>query len=178
VIIATNEEDSTQVLNARVTKLQQENDDLYHTNNELHREKNELSQENDEVYQRNDKLHQENDILHQETMKLKQIIEDFNSNVQRMNQEILSDYQVQMYTGISRETFESIIDWLEPVSRMKGAADELLPSQKLLLVLMWLCHNLMITQNDLACRFNVEQSSVSRILNSWIFVKCSVKEIY
>jgi len=78
----------------------------------------------------------------------------------------LSDYQVQMYTGISRETFECIIDWLEPVSRKKGATDKLFPSRKLLLVLMRLCHNL--TQNDLACRFNIEQRSLSRILNSWI----------
>ena len=172
VTVATSEGDTTQV-NARIAKLQQENDDLHRDNDELRHKKSELCQrndelhqENDELRQRNDELHQRNDELLQETWKLKQIIEDFNSNVQRINLKILSDYQVQMYTGISRETFECVTDWLKPVSSKKGAIDELSPSQKLLLVLMRLRHNL--TQNDLACRFSIEQSSVSRILNNWI----------
>ena len=48
----------------------------------------------------------------------------------------------------------------------QGTADEFSPSQKFLLVLMQLFHNL--NQTDLACRFNVEQSSVSQLLNNWI----------
>ena len=41
----------------------------------------------------------------------------------------------------------------------KGLGDELEPSHKLLLVLMRLCYN--FPQNNLACRFNIEQSRVS-----------------
>jgi len=60
-----------------------------------------------------------------------------------------------------------MVDWLEPVSKKKRAVDELSPLQNLLLVLIRLRHNL--TQNDLACRFNTEQSLVSQILNYyWI----------
>ena len=44
--------------------------------------------------------------------------------------------------------------------------EELSLSQKLLLVLMKLRYN--FSQGDLACRFNIQQSSVSRIINKWI----------
>ena len=71
-----------------------------------------------------------------------------------------------MYTGISRPIFECLVAWLQPVSRKKKATDELTPTQKLLLVLMRLHHN--FPQNDLAFRFNIDQSSVSRTLNQWI----------
>ena len=107
-------------------------------------------------------LQQENQELHLEILKLKQTIEFLKTNVQRLNLSLLNDSQVQMYTGISRKLFECIIHWFQPVSTQK----ELSPSQKLLLVLMRLRHNL--CQNDLACRFNIQQSSVSRILNNWI----------
>lgn len=154
IIVATNEESNEDVgqVDARITKLQQENDELHH--------------DNDELRQENDRLRQENDKLRQEIVELKQTMEDYNSNVQRLNLIILSDFQVQMYTGISRKTFECLVGWLEPVSRKKGGSDELSPSQKLLLVLMRLRHN--FTQNDLACRFNIEQSSVSRLINNWV----------
>ena len=112
------------------------------------------------------KLQQENYKLRQENMRLKETIETFNTSVQRLSLRILSDFQVQMYTGISRKTFDCLIDWLEPVSRKKGTVIELSPSQKLLLILMRLRHNL--TQNDLACRFSIEQSSVSQLLNNWV----------
>jgi len=118
------------------------------------------------LQQKNDELHKEADALYQENMTLRQTVEKFNSSVQRLNLEILNDFQVQMYTMTSRKTFECLVAWLEPVSRKRGAIDELSPSQKVLLVMMRLRHN--FTQNDLACRFNVEQSSVSRILNNWI----------
>ena len=52
------------------------------------------------------------------------------------------------------------------MSQKKRASDELTPTQKLLLVLMRLCQN--FPQGDLAVRFNIDQSSVSRILNQWI----------
>ena len=55
--------------------------------------------------------------------------------------------------------------WLDPVSRKKGAND-LSPLQKLLLVLMWLRHNHI--QDDLTCRFCIEQSLVSWMLNNLI----------
>ena len=74
-------------------------------------------------------------------------MEHFNSYVQQMNLKILNDFQVQMYTGISRKSFECMVDWLEPVSRKTGATDDLSPAQKFLLVLMRLRHN--HTQNDL-----------------------------
>lgn len=62
--------------------------------------------------------------------------------------------------------FESIVHWLQTVSRKKGGGVELSSSQKLLLVLRQLRHN--HCQNDLACRFNIQQCSTSRIFNSWI----------
>ena len=53
---------------------------------------------------------------------------------------------------------------------------ELSPSQKLLLVMMRLRCN--FPQNDLACRFNVEQSLVSRIVNQWIpMLKTQLKSL-
>jgi len=71
-----------------------------------------------------------------------------------------------MHTGISRPTFDCLVAWLQPVSWKKKATDELTPTQKLLLVLMRLRQN--FPQNDLAFRFNIDQSSVSRTLNQWI----------
>ena len=55
---------------------------------------------------------------------------------------------------------------LHPISRKKGASDNLSPTQKLLLILMRLRHN--FPQSDLACRFNIDQSSVSHLLSQWI----------
>ena len=111
-------------------------------------------------------LEQENNELHAENAVLKQKIETFNSSVQRLNLSLLTDYQVTMYTGLPRKVFECLLTWMNPIVRKKGAVHELVPSQKLLLVMMRLRCN--FPQNDLACRFKVEQSSVSRILNQWI----------
>ena len=55
-------------------------------------------------------LEQENFELRAENIRLKQTIEAFNSSVQRLNLKILSDLQVQMYTGISRKAFECIVN--------------------------------------------------------------------
>jgi len=71
-----------------------------------------------------------------------------------------------MYTRLSQKTFESIAAWLQPISVKKRTRDELSLSQKLLLVLMRLHHN--FCQNDLAFRFNIDQSSLSQISNHWI----------
>ena len=79
---------------------------------------------------------------------------------------LLNDSQVNMYTGISCKLFDCINHWLQPVSSTQRANKVLSPTQKLLLVLMRIWHN--HAQSDLSCRFNVEQSSVSHILNHWI----------
>ena len=122
--------------------------------------------ENSSILSRCAQLEQENRELHAQVLALKQTIDTLNRSVQRLNLSLLSDYHIQMYTGLPRKTVECLLTWLQPVSRRKGATDELAPSQKLLLVLMRLRCN--FPQNDLACRFNIEQSSVSRILNQWI----------
>ena len=118
------------------------------------------------IVSRCSQLEQENSELHAENLVLKRKLESFNSHVQRLSLSLLTDCQVQMYTGLSRKVFECLCDWLNPVLRNKGAIDELTPSQKLFLMLMKLRCN--FTQSDLACRFRIEQSSVSRILNQWI----------
>jgi len=112
------------------------------------------------------KLRQENAELRLENLQLKRTIETLNITVQRLNLSLLSDNEVLMYTGISRKIFDCLVAWLKPVSQKKRASDELTPTQKLLLVLMRLCQN--FPQGDLAVRFNIDQSSVSRILNQWI----------
>jgi len=69
-----------------------------------------------------------------------------------------------------------IDNWLQPAASKQRASETLSPIQKLLLVLMWLQHN--HTQDDLAFYFNIEQSSVSRILNHWIpFLSANFKRL-
>ena len=122
--------------------------------------------ENSSILSRCTQLEQENRELCAQVLALKQTIDSLNCSVQWLILSLLSDYQVQMYTGLPRKTVECLLTWLQPVSRKKGANDELAQSQKLLLVLMRLRCNFL--QNDLACRFNIQQSSVSRFLNQWI----------
>ena len=89
---------------------------------------------------------------------------------------LLNDSQVNKYTGISRKLFDCIDHWLQPVSSKQRANEVLSPTQKLLLVLMQIRHN--HAQSDLACHFNVEQSSVSCILNHWIpFLSAQFKKL-
>jgi len=74
-----------------------------------------------------------------------------------------------MYTGIIRKVFESLLTWLQPViqpRRCPSLGLTFYPSQKLLMVLMKLKHN--FPQSDLAFRFGIDQSSVSRVLQQWI----------
>jgi len=98
-------------------------------------------------------------------LALKQKLEALNSTVQRLSLSLPTDCQVQMYTGLPLKVFDCLT-WITPVARKRGALEDLTPSQKLLLVMMRLRYYFL--QNDLTCRFNVEQSSVSRILNQWI----------
>ncbi len=82
-----------------------------------------------------------------------------------------------MYTSLGQAEFRCLVTWLSTtsVSRrstspcptlLSSAESALTFSQTLLLVLMRIRQNL--TQGDLACRFCIDQSSVSRILNQWI----------
>ena len=118
------------------------------------------------ILSRCSQLEQENSELCAENLVLKRKLENFNSHVQRLSLSLLTDFQIQLYTGLSRKVFECLCDWLNPVLRNKGALDKLTSSQKLLLMLMKLRCN--FTQSDLACRFRIEESSVSLILNQWI----------
>ena len=121
-------------------------------------------------------VEQENSELRAENLALKQKLETLNSTVQRLSLSLLTDCQVQMYTGLPRKVFDCLLTWITPVARKRGALEDLTPSQKLLLVMMRLRYNFL--QNDLACRFNVEQSSVSRILNQWIpMLKVQLKQL-
>ncbi len=82
-----------------------------------------------------------------------------------------------MYTSFGQAEFRCLVTWLSTtsVSRrstspcptlLSSAESDLTFSQTLLLVLMRIRQNL--TQGDLACRFCIDQSSVSRMLNQWI----------
>ena len=102
---------------------------------------------------------------------------------QRLDIKFFSANQVQEYTGVSSLVFGTLLVWLGPAinsfrpisaitprptgstSQMYGKA-HLSESQKLLLVLIRI--RLSLTQEDLAFRFCVEQSTVSRILTQWI----------
>ena len=70
-----------------------------------------------------------------------------------------------MYTGVTRKVFESLLTWLHPVIQPKRTdyglvpLQRLMPSQKLLMVLMKLRQN--FPQSDLAFRFGIDQSNVS-----------------
>ena len=57
----------------------------------------------DTVVWRSAQLEQENSELHAEVLVLKRTIDTLNSSVQRLNLSLLTDYQVQMYTGLPRK---------------------------------------------------------------------------
>ena len=123
-----------------------------------------------------ERLLQENRELHLENAKLKEHIQFLNTHLQRLDVNLLNGSQVNIYTGISCKLFDCIDYWLQPVSSKQRANEVLSPTQKLLLVLMRIRHN--HAQSDLACRFNVEQSSVSHILNHWIpFLSAQFKKL-
>ena len=84
-----------------------------------------------------------------------------------------------MYSGLGQDEFQCLARWLtttsigrrsvSPLSTMSDCT--LTFSQKLLMTLMRIRQNLM--QDDLACRFCVDQSSVSRTLTQWILMLAS-----
>ena len=108
---------------------------------------------------------------------------------QRLDVILLSKSQMEMYTGLNPKAFQLLLHWLQPILPCRSKLDTSLHaleeddetisstptpydsryldnSQKLLLVLMRIRQGL--AQEDLAFRFDVDQSSVSRILNRWI----------
>ena len=97
---------------------------------------------------------------------------------QRLDVALLKNDELIMYTGLNCALFDILLGWLHPAIHVHRdlASPVSLPvsptgrflsdSQKLLLVLMRLRQNL--TQEDLAFRFDVEQSTVSRVINQWI----------
>ena len=86
--------------------------------------------------------------------------------MQRLTATLLNDTQMLMYTGVTRKVFKPLLTWRQPVTKLKNDSNLLLPSQKLLMVLMRLRQNL--CQIDLAFRFAVDQSTISRTLHHWI----------
>ena len=116
---------------------------------------------------RNSQLVKEKEFLYAENVKLKQEIIHLRSTVQRLTATLLNDTQLLMYAGVTRKVFKSLLTWLQPVTKpKKNDLHLLLPSQRLLMVLMRLRQNL--CQGDLAFRFAVDQSTVSRTLHQWI----------
>ena len=116
---------------------------------------------------RNRAFEEENEHLSIENNILKQQIVKLESNLQSLTDKLLSDAQLKMYTGVDRKVFNSLLAWLQPVIKPKKDDSHLLmPSQKLLMVLMRIHMNL--TLGDLTCRFAVDQSTVSRTLHHWI----------
>jgi len=104
-------------------------------------------------------------------------VEHLQTSLQRLDPSFLSQSQLHMYTSLGQAEFRCLVTWLSTtsVSRrstspcptlLSSAESALTFSQTLLLVLMRIRQNL--TQGDLACRFCIDQSSVSRILNQWI----------
>ena len=83
------------------------------------------------IVSRCSQLEQENSELCVENLVLKRKLESFNSHVQQRSLSLLTDFRVQMYTGLSQKVFKYLCDWLNPVLRNKGAVDGLTPSQKL-----------------------------------------------
>ena len=83
-----------------------------------------------------------------------------------------------MYTGLDRNAFDILLKFLEPVvpsygnnpeeihAMHQGVHTHLTTSQKLLMTIMRIRRSLL--QEDLAVRFVINQSTVSRTLNTWI----------
>ena len=108
---------------------------------------------------------------------------------QHLNVILLSRSQMKMYTGLNPKAFQLLLRWLQPILPCRSKLDTSLHaleeddepisstptpygsryqdnSQKLLLVLMHIRQGL--AQEDLEFHFDVDLSSVSRILNQWI----------
>ena len=104
-------------------------------------------------------------------------VKHLQTSLQRLDPSLLSQTQLYMYTSRGQVDSNFLVAWLSTSSMGRRSASPcpaLLPSgesaltfsQTLLLVLMRIRQNL--TQDDLACRFCIDQSSVSPILNQLI----------
>ena len=109
-----------------------------------------------------------------EIKRLKCQVRHLQATLQRVDSSLLSSAQIHMYTGLCKLEFDCLACWLSTTSLVTRSVSPLDPdehsvlshSQKLLIVLIRMRHN--ISQADLACRFCVDQSSISRIINQWI----------
>ena len=134
----------------------------------------EESTNDEEVSSGNDSSALEVSDLKQKILRLKSQVHHLQSTLQRLDPSLLSDSQLIMYSGLGQDEFQCLARWLtttsigrrsvSPLSTMSDCT--LTFSQKLLMTLMRIRQNLM--QDDLACRFCVDQSSVSRTLTQWI----------
>ena len=94
---------------------------------------------------------------------------------QRLDVALLKNDELIMYTGLNCALFDILLGWLHPAIHMHRdlASPVSLPipptsrflsdSQKLILVLMRLWQNL--TQEELAFQFDVEQITVSQVID-------------
>ena len=173
------EEDMQNENDMAESDLKSENDDLQKKNDLLQEENIELMKENNDLKIEIDRLRKESDTLkasgerdNQEIVRLNNIVHQLQTTLQRLDPSILSSEQIYMYTGLTKIEFNCLSSWLTGtlVSRRSTSPEcsqiALTFSQKLLMVLMRIRQN--ISQSDLACRFTVEQPSVSRIINQWI----------
>ena len=121
--------------------------------------------------QSDDSLVAKNCELVKEIDQLKNELQQLRTTLQRLDPSLLSNSQLSMYTGLNLAEFNVLASWLTETSvgrRSLSPEDPCTPtfSQKLLLVLMRIKQNL--TQDDLACRFSIDQFNVSRIITHWI----------
>ena len=118
-----------------------------------------------------DDLAVENSMLKEELVLMKHEVKRLQTTLQKLDPSILSSTQLYMYTGLNRDEFRILVTWLTGTSigRRSLLPDDpciLTFSQKVLMVLMRIKQNL--AQGDLACRFCIEQSNVSRIISHWV----------
>ena len=115
-----------------------------------------------------DDLLRDVDHLQKYVEVLKAEIEVLKTRPQRLDISLLTNTQLHFYTGLSKKVFSVLIKWLQPALPSTSATHNrfLTDSQKLLMVLMRMRQNL--TQEDLACRFDVDQSTVSRVISQWL----------
>ena len=119
-----------------------------------------------------------NASLHKLNEHLQQEIKALLTQPQRLDVCVLSSSELHMYTGLDRNAFDILLKFLEPVvpsygnnpeeihAMRQGVHTHLTTSQKLLMTLMRIRRSLL--QEDLAVRFVINQSTVSRTLNTWI----------
>ena len=119
-----------------------------------------------------------NASLHKLNEHLQQEIKALLTQPQRLDVCVLNSSELHIYTGLNHTAFDILLKFLEPVvpsygnnpeetqAMHQGVRTHMSTSQKLLMTLMRIRRSLL--QEDLAVRFVVNQSTVSRTLNSWI----------